>query len=79
MDDNTLMLYTYTLIDGRNVTFAGLFEEEAFNRAFRVHGYAVPADECGRKAVQCTCSEKHAESTRQGGWLICRDCAGYIG
>jgi hypothetical protein len=76
--DDTLTVYTFGLIDGRSVSFAGLSESEAHRRAFGVHGNAV-AQWFGTPAAGCRCEEKHAGPVREGGWLVCRDCAGLIG
>lgn len=33
MNDDTLKVFTFTLIDGRKVSYEGLTEGQAFNRA----------------------------------------------
>jgi len=73
------MLYTFNLIDGRKVTYAGETEKHAFNKARAYHRDAVSPMAWGKAAEPCPCSPKHANNTRQDGWLICRDCAGYMG
>ncbi len=71
-------LYTYKLLDGRFVTYAGRTEPAAFNRANAYHPGAVVSREFLHHV--CKCPSKRAAATREGGWLICDnpDCAGFI-
>lgn len=76
-----MALFTYSLIDGRRVTYAGATERHAFNVAREYHGAAVEQS-IGTNAARC--AQDHdsgacAESTRRDGYLICTDCAGYLG
>lgn len=73
-------LFTFDLLDGRKVTYAGLSEQEALNKARRYHLDAVDAFSA-RAAADCTCASKLAGGTREGGWLVCArpECAGRIG
>ncbi len=73
---DTIKLFTFKLIDGRKVTYAGLNEKQAY-RIAQSHHYYVEG--FGEPAEPCHCHDQHADSVRQAGWLICRDCAGYIG
>lgn len=81
MPNDVFKLFTYTLIDGRKVTYAGLDEKQAFNWAHAYHGDALPATAHGQPAEECRCSMKRANVVRQGGWLVCAnpECAGRIG
>jgi hypothetical protein len=82
MDTTTdhFRLFTFDLIDGRKVTYAGLSEKQAFNKARRYHLDAVDAFS-GRPALACGCASKSACGAREGGWLVCgrSECAGRIG
>jgi hypothetical protein len=75
---NRASLFTFSLIDGRRVTYAGANEAAAFNLAREYHGAAVeqvpgaPAQPCARD------HEISAGAVRQAGFLICR-CGGYLG
>jgi hypothetical protein len=75
-----MALYTYNLIDGRKVTFAGKTERHAFALAHEYHPYAV-TQELGVPAERCTCKNARAypQSVRRGGFLICAHCGGYFG
>lgn len=70
-------LYTFVLRSGRAVTYCGATYAWAAISARAYHGSEVIG--IRGYAVRCDCAEKHAEPVRQGGFLICRDCAGYIG
>lgn len=78
MTESAETLFTFVLIDGRRVTYSGRSEKHAFNKAREYHGAAVELIG-GTIAKPCACPNKRAESVRQAGFLICRDCAGYIG
>lgn len=75
--EDYFQLFTFDLIDGRKVTYAGLTEGAALNRARCYHLDAVDAFSA-RPAIGCTCSRK-VSFGREGGWLICAHCAGRIG
>lgn len=72
-------LFSFRLISERKITYAGMTERDAFNRA-RVYHMSTIVWEFGETASPCQCAgSKVAEETREGGWLICKSCAGYFG
>lgn len=70
-------LYTFELIDGRRVTYAGETEKQAFWRATDFHRHAV-AMKLGTPAVRCTCELPWASSSSESGYRTCNDCGGYL-
>lgn len=76
--DDTIKLFTFELIDGRKVTYAGKTEKLAFWHADDYHPRAV-APRLGVPAQPCTCASRRPSSTRQGGFFTCTECAGYLG
>ncbi len=75
-------LYTFTLIDGRKATRFGDTEAAAWRRAESDYPRALsyPGAPAPAHADRCQCTgSKHADPVREGGFLICRDCAGYFG
>ena len=70
--------FTFELLDGRKVTYGGVSENEAFDKARRYHGDAV-LQLSGVPAALCACERKNAHGVRQAGWLICAECAGRVG
>ena len=75
-----MRLYTFTLIDGRRVTYSGLTEPDARRRTEARHPGTLPIP-VGTPAERCACTAAHAlpRSTRENGWLICAHCGGYFG
>ena len=80
IDTLTLKVFTFKLTDGRKVSYQGITEQSAFNKAREYHGAGVEACQHGTLAITCMCPDKRAQSTREAGYLVCRHahCAGII-
>jgi hypothetical protein len=73
--------FTFDLEDGasvfptRRVTYAGV---DLVGARHRAQFYCGAKALNGRPADRCECHGKDACPVREGGWLVCRNCAGVM-
>ena len=78
--DKTQYLYTFNLIDGRQVTYSGNTELVARKRAESRHPGTLPIPK-GKLAELCLCklARAYPRSPCENNQFICSHCGGYLG
>lgn len=77
--DQLLKTFTFRRSSGNYVTYEGVSEQAAFDKACMYHSDILR--ETGTRSWSCDCPSHYEPvlGTRQAGWLICGTCAGLVG